>query len=209
MKKIMNIIGSVIIISIVACWFTGLYLFIDDYSKQLDDAKTKLSESNKTLDTVQSELKQVQYDYQLESERATQLSNDLKAANNELANVKSDLDVANVTIDDLKSSEYKFVYIGDFKLTHYCPGYHGEPCGTGNGLTATGTTVTAGRTIAVDTNVIPYGTTVYIEGYGWRTAEDCGGGVKGNHIDIAVGSHDEAISSGKKNGGVWILVKNS
>lgn len=196
--------------------FAGGFITRNEYSKRLDNAQdtiltvqNELDKCETDLKATQSELEQSQTDYQLEQERVLQLTYDLASANNELETVKSKLEYANSTIGDLKNSEYKLVYMGDFKLTHYCPGYHGEPCGTGNGLTATGTTVTAGRTIAVDPKVIPYGTRVYIEGYGWRTAEDCGGGVKGNHIDIAMGSHDEASSSGVKNGGVWILVKNS
>jgi 3D (Asp-Asp-Asp) domain-containing protein len=126
----------------------------------------------------------------------------------DMEEIKTTLEEANITITDLKSQEYRLIYLGSFKLTHYCPGFHGAPCGTGDGLTATGTKVTPGRTIAVDPKVIPYGTEVYIEGYGWRTAEDCGSAVKGDHIDIAVGSHDEAISSGVNHGGVWLLVKN-
>lgn len=48
---------------------------------------------------------------------------------------------------------------------------------------------------------------MYIEGYGWYTADDCGGAVNGKHIDIAVETHEEALSKGVKNGGVWILVQ--
>ena len=55
--------------------------------------------------------------------------------------------------------------------------------------------------------MIPYGSQVYIEGYGWRIAEDCGGWVNGKHIDIAVDTHAEASSMGVKNGGVWILTQ--
>ena len=50
------------------------------------------------------------------------------------------------------------------------------------------------------------GTEIYIEGYGWRIAEDCGGIVSGAHIDIAVESHDQAIIMGTTTGGVWVLV---
>ena len=197
-----GIITNVIIVLIVVCLFICWWFIIDDYSKQLNEVKSKLNENNIILDTMQEELTKTQDDYQLELDKSTQL-------NDELLSVKNELDIANATVNDLKNSEYKLVYMGDFKLTHYCPGYHGEPCGTGDGLTATGTKVTAGRTIAVDTSIIPYGTTVYISGYGFLVAEDCGGGVKGNHIDIAVSDHSTAMSMGTKTGDVWILVKNS
>ena len=126
-----------------------------------------------------------------------------------LDDARNELDTANQTIADLKSSEYNMVYIGDFKLTHYCIESHEHICGNGDGLTATGTSITPGTTIAVDPKVIPYGSKVYIEGYGFRTAQDCGGAVEGNHIDIAVETHDQAMSMGINYSGVWILVKKS
>jgi 3D (Asp-Asp-Asp) domain-containing protein len=121
--------------------------------------------------------------------------------------LQAELDATKITISDLKSNEYELVYIGDYKLTHYCTEKRSHICGTGAGITVTGTQVTAGRTIAVDPSVIPYGTEVYIEGYGWRVAEDCGGAVSGKHIDIAVETHSQALSMGTTTGGVWILVK--
>lgn len=63
--------------------------------------------------------------------------------------------------------------------------------------------------MAVDPVIIPYGSQLYIEGYGFYIAEDCGGAVQGEHIDIAVETHEQAINMGITNGGVWILVKNS
>lgn len=124
-----------------------------------------------------------------------------------LLNALDELKESEQTMADLKKSEYKFVYLGDFKITHYCTESYKHICGNGNGLTATGTKITVGRTIAVDPKVIPYGTTVYIKGYGWRVAEDCGGSVDDNHIDVAVTDHATAMSSGVKHRDVWVLVK--
>lgn len=52
-------------------------------------------------------------------------------------------------------------------------------------MTATGVIARANHTIAVDPTIIPYGTKVHINGTVY-TAEDCGGAVKGNVIDIYV-----------------------
>lgn len=125
----------------------------------------------------------------------------------QLDHTTKSLDKANDTISALKSIEYELVYLGDFKLTHYCIEEFDHICGNGDGLTATGTKIAVGETIAVDPSLIPYGSQVYIEGYGWYTADDCGGSVNGKHIDIAVETHEEALSKGVKNGGVWILVQ--
>lgn len=70
--------------------------------------------------------------------------------------------------------------------------------------TATGAIATEGRTIAVDPNVIPYGTRVMIDGNVY-VAEDCGGGIKGNVIDIYFADHEEAVKWGKQNKEVIIL----
>lgn len=74
----------------------------------------------------------------------------------------------------------------------------GEP-GIGT-RTATGTRVTEGRTIAVDPSVVPLGWWVYIEGVGFRRAEDTGGAIKGNKIDVYYDSVKRANSFGRKSG---------
>lgn len=85
-------------------------------------------------------------------------------------------------------------YIGRFKITHYAPG--AEDNGKWGNATAWAGEIVPGRTIAVDPNVIPKLSWVYIDGYGLRRAEDCGGAVKGNVIDVAVSSRSEARSLG-------------
>lgn len=77
--------------------------------------------------------------------------------------------------------------LGSFFVTHYCNCQ--LCCGSwAGGNTASGTIPTAGRTIAVDPSVIPLGTRVIINGQVY-IAEDTGGLIKGNKIDIYVPSH--------------------
>lgn len=93
-------------------------------------------------------------------------------------------------------------YLGNYKLTFYCPCE--ICCGEwANGITATGTTATEGRTIAVDPTVIPYGTEVII-GDRVYIAEDCGGAIKGNRIDVYVDSHEKALEMGVQYADVFI-----
>ena len=66
---------------------------------------------------------------------------------------------------------------------------------TGGGTTAMGTRARVGE-IAVDPSVIPLGTNVYIEGIGARRAEDTGGNIKGNTIDIYMATHAECVRWG-------------
>ena len=54
-------------------------------------------------------------------------------------------------------------------------------------------------TIAADTTYYPFGTRMYVPGYGWGTVEDRGGAIKGpNRIDIFYDSHNDALAWGRK-----------
>lgn len=167
---------------------------------ELANIKEELNTQGGLLESAQEELVFVTEKLHKESRKSDELAVELDC-------VTKDLGTANETILALKNTEYELVYMGEFKLTHYCTEEYRHICGLGAGITATGTKVTAGRTVAVDPTVIPYGTQIYIEGYGWRTAEDCGGAVKNKQIDIAVDTHDNALSMGTTNGGVWMLIK--
>ncbi len=59
--------------------------------------------------------------------------------------------------------------------------------------------------VAVDPNVIPLGTRLYIPGYGFAIADDTGGAIKGHVIDLAFDSHQEAINFGVRHITVYIL----
>lgn len=94
--------------------------------------------------------------------------------------------------------------IGTYMLTAYCPcrecsGHYGNN-------TATGVKAKANHTIAVDPEVIPYGTVLWIKGKRY-VAEDCGGAVKGNHIDIYFDTHAEVMEFGKKYADVYEEVR--
>ena len=92
--------------------------------------------------------------------------------------------------------------LGNFQITYYCACE--ICCNKADGITATGTPVVEGQTIAVDPRVIPYGTKVIIGGHIF-TAEDCGGAIQGNHIDIYVNNHAEAEALGVTNADVFLV----
>ena len=58
---------------------------------------------------------------------------------------------------------------------------------------------------AVDPNVIPLGTRLFIPGYGEAIADDVGGSIKGNRIDLAFDSRDDALQFGVRNVIVYIV----
>ena len=82
------------------------------------------------------------------------------------------------------------------KITAYCIENYPHICNNGDSsTTATGTKPTPGRTVAVDPRVIPYFSNVIIDGHTY-IAEDCGGAVKGNRVDIVFATHQEALDFG-------------
>lgn len=86
-------------------------------------------------------------------------------------------------------------------------------CGKDDGITYSGTRSVPYETCAVDPDVIPLWSTVTVD-YGdgelhHYRAEDIGGGVKGNRIDICVASHGEAMELGVRTATVyWMEVEN-
>lgn len=89
----------------------------------------------------------------------------------------------------------KLKYMGMYETTAYCACV--KCCGKTDGITASGKLAKAGRTIAADTSILPFGTEIYIEGHKY-VVEDRGGAIKGKRIDIYFDSHDEALEYGRK-----------
>jgi 3D (Asp-Asp-Asp) domain-containing protein len=89
------------------------------------------------------------------------------------------------------------------EATAYDPGP--RSCGKyADGYTANGTKATKG-VCAVDTRLIPFGTKMYIPGYGFAIAADRGSAIKGNRIDLCFDTYEEAIRFGRKMVDVYIL----
>ncbi len=96
--------------------------------------------------------------------------------------------------------------IDDCKITYYCCERYAHICGTGDGITAAGNVVTPGISCAVPPG-IPLGSTIIIDwGDGnleYRRADDRGSGVLGDHIDLAVPKHKEALDLGTRRATVY------
>ncbi len=99
--------------------------------------------------------------------------------------------------------------VGEFEATAYAPldpdAVEGM-CYSGNPYeTATGARTTPGRTIATDPDVIPMGARVFIPGVGVRVAEDRGGLIKGNRLDLCMSSRAAALDYGRRRVmAVWV-----
>lgn len=81
------------------------------------------------------------------------------------------------------------------KVTAYCPCM--KCCGKTNGITASGTHATAGRTVAASNKQFSFGTKLLINGVVY-TVEDRGGAITENKIDIYCNTHKEALAWGVK-----------
>lgn len=93
-----------------------------------------------------------------------------------------------------EKSSYKTMTVEATAYTAYCKG-----C---SGITATGIDLRSNpnqKVIAVDPRVIPLGTKVYVEGYGYAIAGDTGGAIKGNRIDLFIPNLSEALEFGRRN----------
>lgn len=105
--------------------------------------------------------------------------------------------------------------LGEFALTAYCPCE--ECCGqwaldrptdeNGNEIvyTASGAEAKEGVTVAVDPDVIPLGSEVYISEMGWYVAQDTGN-FSGNVVDIFFENHEAAQEFGRQEAVVGISV---
>ena len=91
-------------------------------------------------------------------------------------------------------------YVNTTAYTAYCNGCSGR--------TASGLDLRANpnaKVIAVDPRVIPLGTKVYVEGYGYAIAADTGGAIKGHKIDVFFPTKTEAFRWGVRKVKIKIL----
>jgi len=130
----------------------------------------------------------------------------------------------NTVLSRSGSDNLRFDRVINVVATAYCPGtvetgcpidVHGHSQCTGrynNAVTSSGRAAVAGNgtkdnphLIAVDPGVIPLGSLVYVDGYGFAYAADRGGAIRGNRIDILKGNHNEALRFGRKELKVYVL----
>ncbi|MBD7939327.1 MULTISPECIES: G5 and 3D domain-containing protein [Cytobacillus] len=101
---------------------------------------------------------------------------------------------------ETNESSGKEMYVSSTAYTAGCNG-----C---SGVTATGLDLKSNpgaKVIAVDPSVIPLGTKVYVEGYGYAVASDTGSAIKGNKIDVFFSSKSDAYRWGRKQVKIRVL----
>lgn len=179
----------------------------------LSGNETKIKENNLKIQQCEDIKKQLHITAEIirkqefyDKDFVQSLSDKWHAQNNLQEVLLNENKALQLKVETLKKEIESRKYIGNFTITHYCTENYHHICNNGNALiTATGTVPTPGRTIAVDPKKIPYGTQVVIDGHTY-IAEDCGGAIKGNKIDICIATHKEALQMGvRRNVPVYII----
>jgi len=162
------------------------------YQKEVSTLKNKAAELQKKTTELQRKINQ-----QKVSQQPTKQSITTTAVQPKVAAVSHRV-VSRAT----SSSSSKTITVSATAYTAFCNG-----C---SGITATGINLRANpglKVIAVDPRVIPLGSKVYVDGYGYAVAGDTGGAIKGNKIDLFMPSQGNALKFGRKTVSVKILNK--
>ena len=164
------------------------FLDIPEIQDAKIDAQATLMAKREDLDRAWLDLKEKEQEEAREREREAAEKAAAEAAERKEESTSSHSSGSTETAEHGSGRD-----LGQFKLTAYCPCYS---CSEGWGrMTSSGRLAQERHTIATDPNVIPEGTKVEINGVVY-TAEDIGGGVRGNHIDIFYESHEECLEFG-------------
>lgn len=118
------------------------------------------------------------------------------AFNNHLVDIcRQDKPIAHTDVEPQKQTTILQVTATAYSNHYKCTGK--TPSHPAYGITYSGTKATEGRTIAVDKNIIPLGSTVIINGQAY-IAEDTGRLIKGNRIDMFFDNYNDAKEFGVK-----------
>ncbi|WP_309445937.1 cell wall-binding protein EntB [Bacillus thuringiensis] len=165
----------------------------EERAREIAKAKAKEEEKAREIAKAKEEEKAREIAKAKEEERAR-----------EIAKAKEEERAKEVSQNNIQSAKRE--------LTVVATAYTADPSenGTYGGrvLTAMGHDLTANpnmRIIAVDPKVIPLGSKVWVEGYGEAIAGDTGSAIKGNRIDVLMGSKSKAMNWGRKTVKVKIL----
>lgn len=167
---------------------------IEQYEAQIQENNNKISALEEVKNQLHITAKLLRENEYINNGLDTALSQKWHECHNTQDSLINEVTNLENKITEIKEEQKRKKYIGNFKITHYCP------CTDCNGSwgnkTALGTTMTPYRTIAVDPKVIPLGSKVEINGKIY-IAEDTGSAIKGKKIDLCVGSHSEAYAKGE------------
>ncbi|WP_242245073.1 cell wall-binding protein EntB [Bacillus cereus group sp. BfR-BA-01330] len=178
---------------------------VKEEEKAREIAKVKEEEKAREIAKAKEEEKAREIAKAKEEEKAREIAKAKEEERvREIAKAKEEERAKEVSKNNIQSAKRE--------LTVVATAYTADPSenGTYGGrvLTAMGHDLTANpnmRIIAVDPKVIPLGSKVWVEGYGEAIAGDTGSAIKGNRIDVLMGSKSKAMNWGRQTVKVKIL----
>ena len=194
LKKV-GILSTVVVLCVLVISLSSV--FAVDYEKELANCEIEIERVEDEI-AAYYETQTIAHDM-ANSARALNIAEDdvvIQRAKDIWADAEENKNALENNLAELKERQLelqekadKYEYIGDYKLTGYCPCYS---CSEGYGSnTASGVRAKEGITVAADRRKIPLGTKIYIEGVGERIVQDVGGAIKGNKLDIYVENHSD------------------
>lgn len=152
---------------------------IQDITEKYDYATLEIQDKNETIQEYESQIKGL-------TEEISSLKEEIASINSRKNSIQQNS--RNNVIRNTDGSWTGLFKVYGYDACVFC-------CGKTDGITATGTKASSGRTIAVDPSVIPLGSQVIINGNTY-IAEDTGSGIKGQKIDMFFNTHQEALQWG-------------
>lgn len=172
----------------------------DDMAQIIDEQRELLAGIRNERDGILANVKELEAS---SSSIENEIANEKKRMEEEILQKKKQLNVSYKNNISAFSNNKEVQYSLIMEATAYEPS--AISCGaSADGYTALGIPAGYG-VVAVDPSVIPLGTNLYIEGYGYAIAADVGKAIKGNIIDLCFNTYEEAINFGRQTVKVYIL----
>lgn len=163
--------------------------------KQLESKEQEIKKKQQEIDRLKEETERQKEELSLKKQR----ERDVEVLQASADNTKVQTEVLSAAAEPVEKKG-RTMQMRATAYTAYCSG-----C---SGITATGIDLRSNpnqKVIAVDPNVIPLGSKVYVEGYGTAIAGDTGGAIKGNKIDVFIPTKAEAFKFGVKQVNVTMI----
>jgi 3D (Asp-Asp-Asp) domain-containing protein/chaperonin cofactor prefoldin len=165
---------------------------------ELRNAKTGLQQLQEENKQANDKLQQLQKDNSQLKNQVNQLQNQVQQLQKENGELKKKLNTERSKTSPLSSKGIsksgKSFYMNSSAYTAYCKGCSGKTTWKELNLRANPNL----KVIAVDPNIIPLGTKVYVEGFGYAVAADTGGAIHGYKIDIFMPNVQQALRWGRR-----------
>jgi 3D (Asp-Asp-Asp) domain-containing protein len=178
--------------------------------KALKDIRRELMKNNSMLNSelenTEIQLQEIQEQYQQVNGKVEQLQKRNEQLQKENDALKKQLRMERakktspISSRGVRKSNKSF-YMNSTAYTAYCKGCSGKTRWRELDLRANPNL----KVIAVDPSIIPLGTKVYVEGYGYAIAADTGGAIHGYKIDIFMPSRQQALQWGRRTVKVTII----